>query len=68
MTDLKPCRCGHKESDGPHPCHFGGYTCRKPATQRFYGARLVSLAGVTMKAEVSETWACDEHWREWVEK
>lgn len=55
------CRCGHS-GDGPHPCHAKAYGCRKPATLRFYGARPVALAGVQMKLEMSDTWACDECW------
>lgn len=55
------CRCGH-DGKGPHPCHAVGYTCRKPATQRFYNARPVALAGVQMKFQATNTWACDECW------
>ena len=50
------CRCGFTEGD--HPCHYAGYTCRKPATQRFYNPELVSLAGMQMKVQVTDTWAC----------
>lgn len=38
------------------------YGCKKPATQRFYDALPVCLAGAQMKFVVSETWACDECW------
>ena len=57
------CRCGHR-GEGPHPCHAKGYTCRKPATQRFYNAQPAVLAGVQMKLTCSSTWACDACW-EW---
>lgn len=63
MVD-KGCRCGWN-GEGEHPCHWGAYTCRKPAKQRFYGAKPVCLSGVQMKLGVSETRACDEHWAEW---
>lgn len=56
------CRCGHEV--GPHPCHGKGYSCKKPATQRFYHEnKPFSLAGMSMKFPVSETWACDECWK-----
>ena len=55
------CRCGHSGSE-PHPCHANNYSCGKPATQRFYGATQVALAGMQMKVQVSETWACDDCW------
>jgi hypothetical protein len=55
------CRCGF-DGNGPHPCHNNGYSCRKPAAQRFYNPTPVALAGVQMKLEMSETWACDECW------
>jgi len=57
------CRCGHF-GDGEHPCHAEAYTCRKLAKQRFYNPELVALAGVQMKMQVSDTWACDDHWIE----
>lgn len=57
----EPCRCGHT-GEGPHPCHYANYSCGKPATQRFYGPRLIAIAGIQMKVEVSSTWACDECW------
>lgn len=57
----QPCRCGH-EGEGPHPCHARFYMCRKPATQRFYGARPAPLAGAQLKFVAQETWACDECW------
>jgi len=57
------CRCGHpNDSTSPHPCHGMGHTCGRPAQQRFYNPRPAHLAGVQMKLEVSETWACDECW------
>lgn len=57
------CRCGHeKDSRGPHPCHGQGYTCGRPATQRFYGLRRVCLAGAMPKVGASDTWACDACW------
>lgn len=55
------CRCGH-DGTGPHPCHGEGYSCRKPAKQRFYNPQLVSLSGVQMKVQVTDTWACDDCW------
>jgi hypothetical protein len=63
VTDTK-CRCGWN-GEGDHPCHYGAYTCGKPATQRFYNARPVCLAGAQLKFGVMETWACDDHWAEW---
>lgn len=61
IVPLKACRCGHS-GNGQHPCHALGYSCRKPAKQRFYGPKIVSLSGQQMKLEVSDTWACDECW------
>lgn len=59
------CRCGHDEHDqSEHPCHGGAYTCRKPATQRFYNAEAVCLAGMQMKFQMTSTWACEECWKE----
>lgn len=55
------CRCGWA-GEADHPCHGAGYTCRKPAKQRFYRPRLVALSGITMKVEVTDTWACDGCW------
>ena len=66
--DASPCRCGHpKDSPDPHPCHGLGHTCRKPAKQYFYspypkGHPGASLAGMQMKACVSDTWACESCW------
>ncbi len=57
----QPCRCGHVGGE-PHPCHGLGYTCRKPARERFYNARPVALAGMQLKFQVNQTWACDECW------
>ena len=62
VAAVTACRCGHPGDDSPHPCHGLNYTCRQPATQRFYGARLVALAGMQMKVEVRDTWACDACW------
>lgn len=59
------CRCGY-DGNGPHPCHGNGYTCRKPAQQRLCSPRFVSLAGNQMKLGVTETWACDACWAEWL--
>lgn len=65
-THPNSCRCGHR-GDGPHPCHYPAdgvspYTCRKPATQRFYNARPFQGSGTTMKLSVDDTWACDDCW------
>jgi len=63
LTDpCRVCRCGWSTGDAHHPCHGRGYACRAPATQRFYGAHAVALAGVQMKVAVIETWACDACW------
>lgn len=63
IMDNDTCRCGHPTgSTAPHPCHMDGYTCRKPATQRFYNPTPSALAGMQMKLAVSETWACDRCW------
>lgn len=57
------CRCGHTNgSTDPHPCHMDGYTCRKPATQRFYNPTMSALAGMQLKFTVAETWACNSCW------
>lgn len=61
----KMCRCGHN-GEGDHPCHYGVYTCGKPSTQRFYNAKAVALSGMQMKFQVSDTWACDQHWEEYL--
>ena len=55
------CRCGY-DNVGEHPCHGNAYTCGKPSKQRFYNARPVALAGMQMKLEVTDTFACDECW------
>lgn len=55
------CRCGWA-GDGPHPCHGRAYSCRAPASHRFYDARPAAVAGVQVKLQVSETWACDACW------
>lgn len=66
MTKLEAiCRCGY-EGVGEHPCHAGGYNCRKPATQRFYDARPAGLPGTQIKLSVNDTWACDECWENYL--
>lgn len=60
---MSQCRCGH-DGQGPHPCHAKAYTCRQPATQRFYNARPAALAGMQMKLVCDDTWACDGCWAE----
>lgn len=55
------CRCGY-EGIGTHPCHGSGYSCRKPSKQRFYAPRAVGLAGMQLKFQVQDTWACDGCW------
>ena len=55
------CRCD-RETEGKHPCHGQGYTCERPGSIRFYKAKFVAIAGVQMKVQVSDTWACDECW------
>lgn len=59
---MDTCRCGHKDPGSPHPCHGKGYTCKNPAEHRFYGPKVVGIAGVQMKYQVQETWACDDCW------
>lgn len=63
---MNRCRCGHpKDSPDPHPCHAKGYACGKPAIQRFYNVvPYAHVAGMQMKLEVRDTWACDECWVE----
>ena len=63
MSNDPKCRCGW-DGNGEHPCHYNGYTCRKPAKQRFYNPQPVALAGMQPKLQVSESWACDECWEE----
>lgn len=58
----KPCRCGWDGETGPHPCHSDGYRCRQPAEQRFRITGPAHLAGMQLKFNASETWACDECW------
>jgi hypothetical protein len=58
------CRCGHS-GEGPHPCHFAGYSCRAPASARFVAVPGASLAGVQMKVSAYETFACDECWEKY---
>ena len=59
------CRCGHPtDSTEPHPCHWGDYTCREPATHFFYaqpGIGKFALAGAQMKVSANDSWACDTH-------
>jgi len=62
---MNACRCGYTGPEEGHPCHFNGYLCGKPAKQRFYNARPVALAGMILKFETTDTWACDEHWESW---
>lgn len=63
----EPCRC--KRDQPVHLCHGRRYTCPNPATPRFYNPRVVSLAGVQLKVEVADTWACDACWAAfWPEK
>lgn len=64
---MDSCRCGY-DGTGHHPCHGQGYTCRKPAKQRFYNARPAHLAGMQMKLSVDDTWACDACWDEFKPK
>lgn len=59
--DEKKCRCGW-DGQGEHPCHADAYTCRKPAQHRFYNPQFVGLAGVQMKMQVTDTYACDACW------
>jgi hypothetical protein len=57
------CRC-NRDHDGIHPCHWGGYTCTRPGTQRFYAKPTgsYSIAGAQTKVVAHDTWACDDHW------
>lgn len=59
---MSACRCGHRDGEGPHPCHADDFRCGRPAKQRLYNARPAVLAGMQMKLTVTETWACDECW------
>ena len=45
MTTEEVAREIRAHTDGPHPCHGRNYTCGKPATQRFYNARTVTMEG-----------------------
>lgn len=54
---MTECRCGWNGT-GPHPCH----ACGEPSIVRFYNPRLVPLAGVTMKVQCEDTYACDACW------
>ncbi len=62
-NSISTCRCGH-DGKGSHPCHGRGHTCKKPATQRFYGPKAVSLAGNQLKFNVQMTWSCDDCWHD----
>lgn len=62
---METCRCGYI-GEGEHPCHAEGYTCGKPAKQRFYNPQTVALSGMQMKFQVQDTWACDQHWEEFL--
>lgn len=67
MSDIeadKICRCGFVDNNTgqSHPCHYANYTCKKPATRRFFGANQASLAGMQMKLSAYETWSCDDCW------
>lgn len=64
---MSNCRCSWN-GEGEHPCHAKEYTCKKPATQRFYNPHLTSLAGMQMKFGVYDTWACDECWNDFKSK
>lgn len=58
------CRCGW-DGKGDHPCHGKGYTCRKPAKERFYEShKLYALAGMQLKMSMLRTFGCDECWKE----
>ena len=61
------CRCGW-EGKGDHPCHKNRYTCKAPAKQRFYNPKATALAGMQLKFEVRDTWACDECWEDFSKK
>jgi hypothetical protein len=56
------CRCGWN-GEGDHPCHGNGYRCRKPAQIRFI-TYPTALAGMQLKLDAYETFACDECWNE----
>lgn len=61
-TEEEPCRCGW-DGEGDHPCHGQMYTCRRPATARYYEPhKFYSLAGAQPKMSVAQTYACDECW------
>jgi hypothetical protein len=61
MSNNDYCRCGHN-GDGPHPCHGVAYTCRQPATIRFFADHNASLVGAQMKFSATTTFACDKCW------
>lgn len=62
MSKDNKCRCGYSGKDDEHPCHGDGYVCKNPSLQRFYSPKIVSLAGMQMKFDICDTWACDECW------
>jgi hypothetical protein len=59
--DKNPCRCGF-QGTGDHLCHGKGYTCTNTGSFRLYNAQAVALAGVQMKLQGTDTWACDSCW------
>jgi hypothetical protein len=67
MTTEEVAREIRAHTDGPHPCHGRNYTCGKPATQRFYNARTVTMEGEHLKFQTTDTWACNECWAEFTE-
>lgn len=62
----------HCSRDTPaHLCHGADYTCPRPAKSRLYRTSQhidFALAGVQTKFVMTETWACDECWAEFVSK
>lgn len=67
-TESDRCRCGHDlTSDQPHPCHALAYTCGKPAKLRMTNARLGAISGMQFKVLATDTYACDDCWRKFLE-
>lgn len=67
LAELRRGYAQDSPGQGPHPCHYAGYTCRRPAKFRLYlghGLRF-ALAGMQMKLSTAGTWACDECWERW---
>jgi len=62
MSNTASCRCGHTGPNSTHPCHAKGYSCGKPAKQRFQYAGPAYVAGVMLKVAAIDTWACDDCW------